>query len=347
MIQRNTIFKFLGLLLFVVSLACSGGQKKVQHEESSEQVASSPKIEINDKAKSLLKTLEEKGDYVNSRNFPSMIKASTVKEEMGGNNLIIDLRSEETYADGHIENAVNVSFYDLPEYFENEIDPQSYDKIVLTCYAGQMSSYATSLLRLAGYDNVYAMRWGMSSWNPEFATYWFDHVSSDYQDGLEHGENEQHTVGDFPTLDVLGATGDEILKERIDSLFEQGFGEVMISAETVFEDPANYYVINYDRKDKYESGHVPGAIRYKPGATLGIVSEMQTIPADKEVVVYCNTGQNSSFAVAYLRLFGYNVKTLTYGTNSFMHERMKEQLDSLSWILFTKEEVHDYPYVKN
>ena len=49
---------------------------------------------------------------------------------------------------------------------------------------------------------------------------------------------------------------------------------------------------------------------------------MSTIPKDKEVVVYCETGHNSGFVTAYLRLFGYNAHTLSYGNNSFMDDKM-------------------------
>jgi len=203
-------------------------------------------------------------------------------------------------------------------------------------------------LRLAGYNNVYAMKWGMSSWNKYFADEsWLEAVASDYQDDLEATENEKATEGDFPKMNTGKTSGKQILQSRIDSLFALGAGDALIYAEKVFEDPHAYYVINYDRKDKYDAGHIPGAVRYKPGATLGIVSEMQTIPSDKNVVVYCNTGQNSGFATAYLRLFGYQAKSLTYGANSFMYDRMKEEKDSLSWTIFSDEEIHDYPYVKN
>ena len=41
--------------------------------------------------------LDELGDYVNSRNFPSLIKASVVYQELDKNNLIIDIRKEETF----------------------------------------------------------------------------------------------------------------------------------------------------------------------------------------------------------------------------------------------------------
>lgn len=141
-------------------------------------------------------------------------------------------------------------------------------------------------------------------------------------------------------------TGEEILADRFNSLFEAGVAEAIITAEEVFENVDDFYMINYDRRDKYESGHIPGAIRYKSNGTLGIVSEMQTIPTNKEVVVYCGTGHNSGFVTAYLRLFGYNAKTLVYGNNSFMYDKMVQDKSKLSWLPFTEAEIGDYPVVK-
>ena len=348
MIQHKSIFQFLVLLAVTFMVSCSGGQKKSDQAETTAQETSTQKVEINSEAKMLLKTLNEMGDYVNSRDFPSLIKAESVYEELDGNNLIVDLRGEESFADGHIKGAVNVGFSELPDYFTNDIKPFEYDRIILVCYAGQIASYATSLLRLAGYGNVYAMRWGMSGWNHHFAEdSWLDAVASDHQDELETTEHDKAAAGDFPKLNTGKTSGEEILQARIDSLFAAGVSDALVMADDVFEDPAEYYVINYDRRDKYESGHIPGAIRYKPNSTLGIVSEMQTIPTDDEVVLYCNTGHNSGFATAYLRLFGYDAKTLTYGNNAFMYDKMKEEESTLSWLPFTEAEIHDYPYVSN
>lgn len=348
MILKKSIFKFLAVLVSALIISCSGGEKNSGESDTQVQGTTNQSIEINNEAKLLLATLNDMGDYVNSRNFPSLIKPSSVYEELDGNNLIVDLRNEESYADGHIEGAQNVDFSDLPAYFTNDIKPFEYSRIVLVCYSGQISSYATSLLRLAGYGNVYAMRWGMSGWNKHFAEdAWLNAVSSDHQDQLETAEHEKSEAGDFPELNTGKSSGDEILQERIDSLFTAGYSVALVSASSVFEAPANFYVINYDRRDKYESGHIPGAIRYKPNATLGIVSEMQTIPTQREVVLYCNTGHNSGFATAYLRLFGYDAKTLTFGNNAFMYDRMKEEESTLSWLPFTESEIHDYPYVTN
>ena len=120
----------------------------------------------------------------------------------------------------------------------------------------------------------------------------------------------------------------------------------MITADDIFADPGKYFVINLERKDKYDSGHIPGAVRYKPESTLGFTDMMSTIPFDKTVVVYCGTGHNSAFASAFLRLFGYDARTLRYGNNSFMYDKMVSEKSELSWLPFTLAESNEFPVVK-
>ncbi|HKI89757.1 MAG TPA: rhodanese-like domain-containing protein [Draconibacterium sp.] len=343
------ILSLFSILLVVLFVSCSGGGNQSKKSEIQTSVQSKTNsIQINDEAKKLLAYLEENGDYVKGRNFPSLIKTSEVYNELDSNNYIIDLRNPELFAKGHIKGAHRVKFTELPDYFQKEINPSDYDKIVLVSYAGQISSYATSLLRLMGYNNVYSMKWGMSSWDKNFAVNsWLDVVSDEYENQLDSTNHTPAPEGDLPKMNTGKTTGKEIAQARFKKVFEDGVSVAMVSAEEVFEHPENYYVINYDRKDKYESGHIPGAIRYRPHVTLGYVPEMQTIPADKKVVVYCNTGQNSGFVAAYLRLLGYDAKTLMYGNNSFMHHKMLEEKNTLSWVPFTSSEIDDYPYVKN
>jgi rhodanese-related sulfurtransferase len=295
----------------------------------------------------LLKDLEENGDYVNSQYFPSLIKASVVKAELGKNNLVIDLRGPESYSKGHINGAVNKQFTDLPEYFESAIKPFEFEKIILVCDDGQVSSYATSLLRLKGYGNVYALRWGMSGWNKSFAVEsWMKGVSGKYENMLEVTVNNEPDPSGMPEIKSGLSSGKEISEGRFRKLFEEGTGNILISADEVFNDPSKYFIINLERKDKYEDGHIPGAVRYKPESTLGFTDVMSTIPFNRTVVVYCGTGHNSGFATAYLRLFGYDARTLRYGNNSFMYDRMVKEKTALSWLPFTLSESNDFEVVK-
>jgi len=295
----------------------------------------------------LLKDLEANGDYVNSKEFPSLIKASLVFDNLDKKMLVIDLRPAADFKKGHIKKAVNKKFEDLPAYFESGIKPFEYDKIILVSEDGQQASYTTCLLRLMGYGNVYAMRWGMSGWNTQFAEEgWLRAVSGKYENKLELTGIPMPPATSMPELKTGKQTGEEIGSFRFAELFKSGISQVMIDADEVFAYPEKYYIINYERKDKYENGHIPGAVRYKPDGTLGIISEMATIPQDKPVVVYCGTGHNSGFVTAYLRLFGYDARTLSFGNNGFMYNMMVKQKTAMSWQPFTKAESHDYPVVK-
>ncbi|MBA4410607.1 MAG: rhodanese-like domain-containing protein [Bacteroidota bacterium] len=345
----GTIKQISAAVLLAALISCSGGANKPKQAGTVASVEpKSAIVAVNDEAQKLLKYLEESGDYVNGRNFPSLIKASAVYKELAGKIKIIDLRSPEAFAKGHIKGAVNVEFSKIPDYFTNVIKPFEFDKIVMVCYAGQIASYATSLLRLMGYGNVYALRWGMSGWNKDFAAgSWLKGISDKYESNLETAENGRAAWSDFPQMNTGKSTGEEILAARYMSLFAAGYDDAFITADLVFEQPQSFYTVNFERKDKYDAGHIPGAVRYKTNGTLGIVPEMESIPTDKNVVVYCGTGHNSGFVTAYLRLFGYRAKTLMYGNNAFMHSKMIKDKALLSWLPFTEAEMENFPVVKN
>ncbi len=336
--------------VLIIFTGCSGNKKEVKQEAIVEEQVSVPvpvDIVVGNETTLLLKDLEENGDYVNSQQFPSLIKASIVNENIDKNQLVIDIRPSVQYAEGHIKGAVNKKIEDLPSFFETGIKPFEYDKIIVVCEGGQISSYVVSLLRLMGYGNVFAMRWGMSSWNNKYAENgWFKGVSGKFEANLENTTNEKRLAKAMPELETGKTTGEEIGAERFKALFEEGSKNILITADEVFANPQNFFVINLDRKDKYEDGHIPGAVRFKPDETLGFTQEMASIPFDKTVVVYCGTGHNSGFASAYLRLFGYDARTLKYGNNSFMYDKMITQRVALSWLPFTKEDVNDYEVVK-
>jgi rhodanese-related sulfurtransferase len=141
-------------------------------------------------------------------------------------------------------------------------------------------------------------------------------------------------------------TGEELLRKRVEILLTTAHSDIFISSKVLLEDPGQYFIINFERKDKYEAGHIPGAYRYKQQGTLGIPSEMATLPVDSPILLYCGTGMSSAFAVAYLRLFGYDARSLSYGNNSFMHQKMIDERESLSWHPFTSDIPGEYPYVK-
>jgi rhodanese-related sulfurtransferase len=339
----------LSLLIFFAGCKEKKSESKPAVVNASENEAPAVKRDVHIGAETtlLLQDLKENGNYVNSKEYPSLIKASIVNESLGTNVLIIDMRPFKEFSAGHIKDAVNKKFEDLPSYFETGIKPFSYDKIVLVSDDGQIAAYTTCLLRLMGYGNVYAMRWGMSAWNNKYAIEgWLKGISGKYESNLEAKVNEKADTYPLPELKTGLTSGQEIGAARFSQLFRAGEAGLLIDAGEVFANPGKYYIINLDRKDKYEDGHIPGAVRYKPEATLSFPEEMSTIPTDKPVVVYCGTGHNSAFATAYLRLFGYDAHTLKFGNNGFMHDKMIRERTALSWLPFTSEDVNNFDTVK-
>ena len=76
---------------------------------------------------------------------------------------IIDLRSAEAYAKGHIVNARSVPFDEL----EGHIDKLSRFKskpVVAVCDSGMTSNRAANTLRNSGFDSVYNLKGGMTAW---------------------------------------------------------------------------------------------------------------------------------------------------------------------------------------
>ena len=163
--QYYPILSILLLIIFSIT-GCKG--KKTEAKQEVVQAVIKP-VTIGNETSLLLKDLKENGDYVNSKVFPSLIKASIVNESLGKNILVVDIRPSKQFSEGHIKGAVNKKFEELQSYFETGIKPFEYDKIIMVCEDGQLSSYTTSLLRLMGYGNVFSMRWGMSGWNNKYA----------------------------------------------------------------------------------------------------------------------------------------------------------------------------------
>jgi rhodanese-related sulfurtransferase len=260
-------------------------------------------------------------DYVNS-DMPSIMLASEVKTlNETGQVYIIDIRSAADFATGHIENAHNVLFADILTHIAG-IDLTPYTKVAVVCYTGQTAGYATNLLRIMGYDKAFSMKWGMSSWHSDFDK-WTANIGNAYISQFTATATDKGTPGNLPTLNTGKETGQEILEARANAILTEGFDPAKITNATVFGNLANYYIINYWPADQYAApGHIPGAIQYTPKETIKLDVDLKTLPTDKTIVVYCYSGQTSAFLASYLRLLGYDAKSLLYGANGMIYDAM-------------------------
>ncbi len=126
--MKNVFIGFILLSIFaVIFYSCDSG--KPEKKEKTVVQTIDPATLVGNETKLLLDYLNELGDYVNSRNFPSLIKAKSVHDGLGNNQLVLDIRSSDLFAKGHIKGAVRIDFSSLPAYFGEEIVPFEFDKI--------------------------------------------------------------------------------------------------------------------------------------------------------------------------------------------------------------------------
>lgn len=282
-------------------------------------------------------------DYVNT-DMASIVSAADVRQlTLTGQVYIIDIRSAADFADGHIEGAMNVPFGQILDHIKG-INHESYEKVVVVCYGGQSASYATSLLRLMGYNNVWSMGFGMASWNEVFSGPWTNAISNAYQSQFTSDISPKAEKGEMPELNTSKTTGIEILEERLDALLDAGFTPCGITAQAVFDNLSSFYVVNYWPEAQYiDPGHIPGAVQYTPKQSIKLATDLKTLPTDKPIAIYCYTGQGSGFLSAYLRLLGYDARSVMFGGSAMIYDMLSER----EMPRFTNGAIQDYPYVSS
>ena len=76
---------------------------------------------------------------------------------------VIDLRSAEAYAHGHIVHEKNIPFDELQANAER-VDKLKSKSIIAVCDSGVVSTKAVDFLRKHGIESVYGLKGGMNAW---------------------------------------------------------------------------------------------------------------------------------------------------------------------------------------
>lgn len=237
---------------------------------------------------------------------------------------LVDIRGASDYDAGHIDGAVNVTTANLLTHIEG-VDLTPYDEVSIICYSGQTAGWATSLLRLLGYDKVYSLKWGMCSWNAATSGSWTSasNVNNSRSAQFTATPTAKGAAGDLPTLTTGGATPQDILEARVDAVLAEGFSAAAIGNATVYGALSSYYIVNYWPEAHYtDMKHIEGAMQYTPKEDIASTTFLNTLPTNKPVVVYCYSGQTSANMAAYLRVLGYDALSLKFGANGMIHDEM-------------------------
>lgn len=228
---------------------------------------------------------------------------------------IVDIRSAADYAKSHIAGAKNVALGNILA----EGTAAGAKPVLIVCYTGQTACYATSLMRLYGFNSTQALKWGMSGWNSETAGSWNSNIGN-IANGHANWSTEAAPVNKVfskPSFTSLATTGDAILKKRVEEVLAAGFKTV--AKGDVLTNPSSYFINNYFSSNDYTGfGHIKGAYRIQP---LGLADNtILNLDSNAKVVTYCYTGQTSAIITAWLRVLGYDAYSLTFGMNGLYND---------------------------
>lgn len=78
--------------------------------------------------------------------------------------IILDVRTPEEFAEGHIPGAVLINLYDAD--FQNKVNALDRSKPILVyCAAGVRSEKASEILKDSGFKKVYHLKNGVKAWS--------------------------------------------------------------------------------------------------------------------------------------------------------------------------------------
>lgn len=79
------------------------------------------------------------------------------------NALVIDVRAEKAFLEGHILKALNIPLHTL-EARTFELEKNKEKSVILVCVAGNQSVQAAKQLHRKGFNKVYSLKGGMGAW---------------------------------------------------------------------------------------------------------------------------------------------------------------------------------------
>jgi rhodanese-related sulfurtransferase len=92
------------------------------------------------------------------------IKPAEVVQLLNHNDaIVIDVRDDKEYSEGHILNAVHVPLGVL-EGRLNELEKYRARHVIVACNAGQQSARAGMIMQKQGFTNLYKLAGGMRAW---------------------------------------------------------------------------------------------------------------------------------------------------------------------------------------
>lgn len=202
--------------------------------------------------------------------------------------LVIDVRQPDEYAEGHIPGAVNIPLRELAA----NVDKIPTDRQVFVyCQSGYRAGLAISSLRMMGYDNALSFSGSYKAWTEAG-----EEVSTDVAEAAVVGAPDFHPE--------LVAAVDGYLSTIPEGWLTAGDVEAVKTAAD-----AGAFLLDVRTPDEYAEGYILDATNIE---LRTITENMDQIPTDTAVVVYCKSGFRASLSMPVLGVLGFdNAKAFT------------------------------------
>ncbi len=105
--------------------------------------------------------------FAQSTDSATVVPAETFEKMLKKKrNILLDVRTPEEMAEGHIEKAANLDFLD--ESFPEKIESLNKNKTyLLYCRSGKRTAKAGAMMKAAGFKNIYMLDGGITTWVEE------------------------------------------------------------------------------------------------------------------------------------------------------------------------------------
>ena len=300
----------MGIMLLLVSMpllgACGGGEEgEATPTPTPTPTPTTATSEFDVVKDAVVAYLADRAGNINAGDLNDLIAADEAP-------YIISLRSAADYAKGHIPGAVNIAFGDLFKAATLATLPD--EEIVVYCFTGQTASMAAALLGTLGYD-VQNLLHGMSSWTTDdaIAASWFNPATDQNDFAVETTANEATETYAYPVLDNTASTDEDDILQAAAETVSTNYITAGDLNDMIAEDEAPF-IISVRSAADYAAGHIPGAVNI---GLDSLADNLNKLPPDETIVVYCYTGQSAAQATALLNMLGYDAKNLKFGMCSW------------------------------
>ncbi len=208
--------------------------------------------------------------------------------------VLIDVRTPEEFAKGHLEGAVNINF--KKRTFPSYISAIAKDKPVLIyCRSGNRSAKAAFIMQTLGFKEIYDLTPGFKGWNAK-------KLAVATEDNKANKDLQEQLKNEAPKAEGIVGKGHQVPTNDFEKLVKEG-DVTLIDIRTVKE---------------FAEGHIEGAINVDWKDRHFTDNALKTITNEKPVAIYCRSGNRSTRAMFAMRALGFTeVYNLENGIKSW------------------------------